>query len=97
MTKKDNQQSVKEALEQMIRYYGMGPKLDEIKIGYLWDENMGQMIARHTNNIFLKEGTLVVELDSAALKQELSYGKEKIKKMINDELGKESVREVIIR
>lgn len=97
MSKKDNQQTIKQALEQMIRYYGMGPKLDEINIGYIWDEHMGQMIARHTTNIFLREHTLVVELDSAALKQELSYGKEKIKKMINDELGKEAVREVVIR
>jgi predicted nucleic acid-binding Zn ribbon protein len=97
MRKKDNQQTIKDALEQMIRYYGMGPKLDEIKIGKLWDEHMGPMIARHTNNIFLKQGTLIVELDSAALKQELSYGKERIKKTMNEGLGKESVSEVIIR
>jgi hypothetical protein len=45
----------------------------------------------------LKGNTLYVELTSAVLREELSYGKEKIISMINDELGREVVKEVILR
>ncbi|MEO1434926.1 MAG: hypothetical protein AAFV80_05275 [Bacteroidota bacterium] len=36
-------------------------------------------------------------LESAALRQELSYGRDKIKKVLNEELGEEYIKEVIIR
>lgn len=97
MKKKSNEQKVGDVVKYMVKYYGLGRKLDEINIGHLWDENMGQMIARHTNNIYLHEKTLVIELDSAALRNELRYGKEKIKKMINEGLGKMAVEEVVVK
>jgi len=45
----------------------------------------------------LKGGILYVELTSAVLREELSYGKDKIIKMINEELRREIVREVVLR
>lgn len=97
MKKKNNQQELGDVVRQLVDYYGLGAKLDEINIGHLWDENMGQMIAKHTNNIYLHDKTVVIELDSPALRNELAYGKEKIKKMINDGLGKDVVEEVIVK
>jgi hypothetical protein len=38
-----------------------------------------------------------VDIDSAALRQELSFGRDKILKMINQELGEQYLEEVIIR
>jgi hypothetical protein len=38
-----------------------------------------------------------VELTSAVLREELSYGKEKIVKMINEELKREVVTTVVLR
>ncbi|MCF8331155.1 MAG: DUF721 domain-containing protein [Bacteroidales bacterium] len=97
MKKKDNQQLLGDIVRQLVDYYGLGSKLDEINIGHLWDENMGQMIAKHTNNIYLHEKTLVIELDSAALRNELAYGKERIRNMINEGLKKNLVEEVIVK
>jgi hypothetical protein len=39
---------------------------------------------------------LFVQLNNAALKQELSYGREKIKKMLNKEVGEEVLLDVRI-
>lgn len=97
MRKKDNQKAIGDVVRQMVEYYGLGSKLDEINIGHLWDKHMGQMIARHTNNIYLYERTLIIELDSAALRSELSYGKSKIKKIMNEGLGKNLIEEVIVK
>ena len=40
---------------------------------------------------------LYITVDSAPLRQELSYGREKIKKVMNEELGEDYIEEVIIR
>jgi hypothetical protein len=38
-----------------------------------------------------------VQLSSSVLREELSYGKEKIIKMLNEELGKDIVKKLILR
>ena len=58
---------------------------------------MGNGVNNYTQNVALRNETLYVELTSAVLRQELSYGKEKIVKMINEELGKEVVKNVVLR
>jgi hypothetical protein len=45
----------------------------------------------------LKGSTLYVSLTSAVLREELSYGKQKIITMINEELRKEVVTVLILR
>ncbi|MGM0612236.1 MAG: DUF721 domain-containing protein [Bacteroidota bacterium] len=97
MKSKDNQQNLGDVVKKLIEYYGLSPKLDEINIGHVWDKHMSNMIIRHTRNLYLNKKTLIIEMDSAALRSELSYGKEQIKNMINKELGKQVVEEVIVR
>ena len=43
----------------------------------------------------LIEGKLIIRLDSAALRNELSFAKSKIVKSLNDEMGTEIVKEVV--
>jgi hypothetical protein len=40
---------------------------------------------------------LYVALSSSVLREELAYGKDKIIAMINEELGKEVIKKVILR
>jgi hypothetical protein len=51
----------------------------------------------YTKQVMLKGTTLYVDLTSAVLREELSYGKDKIIRMINDELGQEVVKQVVLR
>ena len=44
--------------------------------------------------ITLQQDTLIVKLTSSVLRQELSYGKEKIIEMINESLGKDKVSDI---
>ena len=48
-------------------------------------------------NVRLQNKTLYVNLSSSVLREELSYGKDKIIKLINDELGKEVVDKIILK
>lgn len=45
----------------------------------------------------LKGSTLYVSLSSSVLREELSYGKDKIIAMLNEELRKEVVKTLVLR
>ncbi len=58
---------------------------------------MGNGVNSYTQEVILKGSTLYVKLTSAVLREELSYGKDKIIKMINEELRKEIVTSIVLR
>jgi hypothetical protein len=57
---------------------------------------MGPVIAKYTGDIRITNGVLYVEVKSAALREELSFGKSKIIEVLNAEAGSELIREVIL-
>lgn len=71
-------------------------KLEEVDVRNAWEQIMGTPIARHTTKIELRNKVLIVQLDSSVLRQELSYGKEKIITAINQHFHRELVQEVLL-
>ena len=91
-----NAVTLKEALQMMVREFKLGSGLHESQIRESWSRLMGNMIARHTSNISLRKGKLYLKIESAALKQELTYSKDKIKEIFNQELGENVITDVLI-
>ena len=58
---------------------------------------MGENINRYTDKIVLDKSNLSVFIRSSALKEELTYGKEKIIKLINNALGETIIKKLILR
>jgi hypothetical protein len=56
---------------------------------------MGQGVQSYTHHIELNGKTLIVNLKSSVLREELSYGKEKIIKMMNEELGEPLISKIM--
>ena len=71
--------------------------LNNVKVQKLWREVMGNNVNSYTNEIFLKNNTLYVNLNSSVLRQELSYGKQKIIDLLNKELGKIIIKKIVLR
>jgi len=95
--RKSNEQSVGEVLAEMLKTFKLKTRLDETRIRELWVEVMGQLIASYTTDIQLRRKKLVVIISSAPLRQELSYGRDKIKQNMNQALGEALIEEVDIR
>ncbi|MFL9837968.1 DUF721 domain-containing protein [Flavobacterium sp. ST-75] len=89
--------SVSDVLKQFIESNNLQKGMDKIDVRDAWKNLMGNGVNNYTREIMLKGTTLYVELTSAVLREELSYGKEKIVKMINEEMGREIIKEVILR
>ena len=92
-----NDSPIGDILKEIIQHNKLQPGIDQVSVKDAWKNLMGNGVNSYTRNIALKGNTLYVELTSAVLREELSYGKEKIIKMLNDELGREVVKEVVLR
>jgi len=88
---------LKKTIDQLLRAYGYQDQLDEIELLKVYDEQVGKMFVNHTKNIALKNKILYVQLDSASLKQELSYVKEGLIQRLNQKMGKTMVEKIIIK
>lgn len=97
MKKSNAEKPLKVLIDEMLRAYGLGHKLDEISLLKSWENVVGKMIARHTTDLFYKKGLLYITLDSAPLRQELSFAKSKLIEKLNEEAGKTMVTEIILK
>lgn len=86
-----------DVLKEFIQTNKLQYGIDKVEVRDAWKKLMGNGVNSYTQEIMLKNEKLYVALTSAVLREELSYGKEKIIKMINEELGREVVKEVILR
>jgi hypothetical protein len=93
----NNQSTIGAVLQQIIQVNKLQPGMDQIDVKEAWRQLMGNGVNTYTKNVVLKGSTLYVELGSAVLREELSHGKSKIVKMINEELGREVVNDVVLR
>lgn len=90
------EQSIGEVIKELLKNYDITSKLNEAHIVTLWDKMMGPTVTKYTTSIEIEKRILFVQLNNAALKQELSYAKERIKKMLNEEVGEEVLLDVRI-
>jgi predicted nucleic acid-binding Zn ribbon protein len=89
--------ALKDVLEDMIKEMRISGKMNEMNVRKHWHELMGTYITNHTSKIFYKQGRLFVYLESSVLKQELFMARTKIVASLNERLGEELVKELIIR
>jgi predicted nucleic acid-binding Zn ribbon protein len=95
--KRHNDQKINEVLGDMIKDLRLKPKLNQTKIKEVWAEMMGPQIDRYTKKITVQNTKVVVTIESSPLRQELSYGKDKILKNLNEALGEAYLTEIVIR
>ena len=70
--------------------------LDEVKVINSWPKVVGRFIASHTIDLFIKNHVLFVRVDSDALRNELNYSKSLLMKNLNDGVGKEILKEIVL-
>ena len=75
----------------------MSGGINEVNVQHAWQNIMGPAIGNYTTSILFKNDTLYIQLSSSVLREELSYGVEKIIKNLNEELGGELIKKLILR
>ncbi len=90
-----NEQSLKEVINELLASYRLEGKLQEVRLINSWESLMGISVAKHTTRIYINKRTLFVELNSAALRNELSYAKTKLVDLLNKEAKHEVINEIV--
>lgn len=90
--------SVKTILDNMISgSNSLNSGLNNVKVQKIWEQTMGSNVNSYTKEVNLKNKTLYISLSSSVLRQELSYGKQKIVDLINKEIGDEIITKVVLK
>ena len=94
---KSNEHQLGDLLKQFTNRKKVKGNLFQKRIESKWAILFGESIAQYTRSIKLKEGTLTLSIDSSALREELHMGRDRIKAIVNAELGEEYVMAVRIK
>jgi hypothetical protein len=98
MAKRNNEHiSIADALKEFVETNKLEQGLDKINVQETWANLMGNGVNNYTTGITLQRNTLYVQLSSSVLREELSYGKQKIIAMLNEALGKELIKKIVLR
>ena len=95
MARRSNEQTLGEVIRELLSSYRLEGKLQKARIIEAWPEVTGEMITKHTRDLYFKGSKLFVKLDSPALKTELGYSKSKIIDELNKVVGKEIVKDIV--
>ena len=93
----ENNLKIDSLIKFFIKKNNLENGLENVKIKDLWHEQMKNGVANYTTDINLKNGTLYIKLKSSVLREELSYGKEKIVKLLNEKLKKDLIKKIVLR
>ena len=92
--KKSNEILLKDALAAFLKGNNLESKLQETRVINAWEEVVGKLIARHTDQMQIKDRVFYVKVDSAALREELSYQRSKLVKNLNKAAGVEAIDDI---
>lgn len=98
MSKRYNEHiKLSDVLKEFVKDNKLQSGLDNVNVKDVWRELMGNGVNSYTTNVLLKKDVLYVQLSSSVLREELSYGNEKIVAMLNEALGKELIKKLVLR
>ncbi|WP_299048630.1 DUF721 domain-containing protein [uncultured Polaribacter sp.] len=97
MPKRENDSfSIQDLMKSFIKENNLSKGMQKIKVEETWMQMMGPGVATHTTSVKLQNKTLIIQLSSSVLREELSYGKDKIIKMMNEEMGDEVIQKLML-
>ncbi len=96
MNKRNNDKTLKEAIEQMLDVYRLRRKFDETALIAAWPELMGNSIASRTTQLYIADKKLFVRVESSVIKNELLLMKSQILEKMNDRAGKVVITSLVV-
>ncbi|MDB3873911.1 DUF721 domain-containing protein [Flavobacteriaceae bacterium] len=94
MSKRGELKNISKIIKDVFSQKHFRIGIDNIKVQDAWVKTMGKNIQKYTYKVYYQKGILYVKLKSSVLKEELTFEKVKIIKLINNELGKEYIKDM---
>ena len=95
--KRKNEQSIGEILREYLKMTQLENHVFESRIAEVWQEALGDRITLETDRIHLQSGTLFVTIKSPSLKNDIMMQRTVIRTLLNEKLGGDIIKNVVIR
>jgi predicted nucleic acid-binding Zn ribbon protein len=95
--RKNNTEKLGKVIEDYIEALDVKGKLKEVRLIRSWEEIVGKTIAKKTDNIYIKDGKLFVEMNSSIARNELSMLKTSLIGRLNEKAGSKVISDIIIK
>ncbi len=92
-----NEQSIGEILREYLKLSQLESRVFEARIAEVWQEALGDRITLETERIHLQSGILFVTLKSPSLKNDMMMRRTSILTALNEKLGGNIIKSVVIR
>ncbi|MDP9230966.1 MAG: DUF721 domain-containing protein [Bacteroidota bacterium] len=86
-----------DAIQQFLNQSRIKGSIQALQIEDVWEEIMGKTIARYTESIKIINHTLFITTHVAPLKQELVFQRLKIMQRVNEALGQQVIKEIVVQ
>lgn len=95
--KRQDPESVGDVLRQALQEQGMTDRLYETKAIGMWRSIVGDEIADLTSRPSVYSGMMTIHVRTAPLRQELNMSRSVLKRLINEALGREAIKEIYFK
>ncbi len=86
-----------EALDDMAQQLGLRGKIGEQTVIQQWQELVGEAVANHARVKSIKDGTMFLTVEESSWRYEIHFNREALRRTINNKLGGEIIKEIIVR
>ena len=87
-------QSLKIAIDSMLKKFGIDSAVSQNKALNIWDEIVGKNVAKNTQPDRVEHGVIIVKVSSPTWRQELYFQKNEIIQKINNTIGKNVIKDI---
>ena len=82
-------------VSQILRLNGLETPLNQHRIIEVWKNNIGRSFERYTENIFIKNQTLYIKLNSSVVRNELSMHAKVLANKLNNEVNAQVITNIV--
>ncbi len=95
--KRTTTQSLSDLLKLCIEDLQVENRLKETDVIQSWEEVLGKMVAKYTDEINIHQGTLYVKISSPVVKNELFMMRNQICQRLNEQVNAQVVNRIIFK
>lgn len=95
--RRSSPQSIGEILKSVVESMGLDSRMAEGQVLAAWEDMQGEQMRRQIKRSWLQKDVLFVEIASPAWRHELHLNRGAWRDRLNNELGREAVREMVFR
>lgn len=92
-----NSEALDQVLQQVLKENHLDGKLSEVRLIKNWESIVGSQLAAQTEKLYIRNQVLYLHVKSAIVRNELMLMRASLIKKLNESVGTQSIRNIVLR